>query len=226
MAGRIARLAAIVALALSGNVALADDTAPVPATDATPAAPATLPTPAPVIPPAPSGPIVTMQTSMGTITIALDAVHAPVTVANFVRYAREKHFDGTVFYRVEPGFVIQAGSYDAAGKYKGGQHKPIALEANNGLLNKRGAIAMARDEPPASADAEYFINLADNPSLNPAPGDTANKTGYAVFGMVTGGLDVVDAIGATPTHGGKGPFPDAAPVTPVVIQKVTIVNAP
>jgi cyclophilin family peptidyl-prolyl cis-trans isomerase len=214
-------MAMVMAAALSSGGAWADDTTPAvpPAPDA--AAPVTQPAP-----PAPVGPIATLQTSMGTITIALDAVHAPATVANFVRYAREKHFDGTVFYRVEPGFVIQAGSYDAAGKYKGGQHKPIPLEANNGLLNKHGAIAMARDEPPASADAEYFINLADNPSLDPAPGDTANKTGYAVFGMVTGGLDVVDAIGTTPTHGGKGPFPDAAPVTPVVIQKVTITNAP
>ena len=174
--------------------------------------------------PAPTnGPTATIETSLGTIIVALDAVHAPATVANFVRYAREGHFDGTVFYRVEPGFVIQAGSYLPDGSFKGGIHAAIPLEANNGLHNLYGAIAMARGDDPASADAEFFIDLADNTgALDPAPGDMANKTGYAVFGVVASGMDVLSAIAAVPL-GGKGPFPPTStPATPVVITKVTI----
>lgn len=206
-------LCLVAGLTLFGGAAFADDV---------PVAPAPV-APVPVAPP--SGPVATMETSLGTITITLDTVHAPVSVANFVRYARDRHFNGTVFYRVEPGFVIQAGSYTADGHFKGGVRPPIALEANNGLHNARGTIAMARGDAPVSADAEFFINVADNGyALDAAPADTANKTGYAVFGQVTGGLDVVDAINAVPTHGGVGPFPDAAPVTPVTILKVTIAD--
>lgn len=170
----------------------------------------------------PGWPQVTLKTSAGNIVIQLDAEHAPATVANFERYVKEKHFDRTVFYRVEPGFVIQGGSYKADGSYRGGVHAPIPLEANNRLKNRRGAVAMARGDDPASADAEFFIDLADNPDLDQAPGDGANKTGYAVFGYVVSGMDVVDKIAAVPL-GGKGPFPpDATPLEPVVIQKATL----
>jgi len=163
-----------------------------------------------------------VETSLGTIVIALDRVHAPATVDNFIRYAKEGHFDGTVIYRVVPGFVIQAGSYEADGKQRG-VHAPIALES--GLSNVRGAVAMARDgDVPASATAEFFIDLDDynSTALDPKPGDAPGKTGYAVFGHVTAGMNVVDKIAATPLAGGKGPFPEAAPATPVTITKVTV----
>jgi cyclophilin family peptidyl-prolyl cis-trans isomerase len=165
---------------------------------------------------------VSMQTSMGEIVLELDREHAPATVENFLRYAKEGHFDGTIFYRIEPGFVIQAGSQGADG---GGRavHEPIPLEANNGLKNVRGAISMARDAEPRSAQAEFFIVLADNPGLDPTPDDMENKTGYAVFGHVIMGMDVVDAIAGVPL-GGPGPFPGRAPLTPILINNVAPVN--
>jgi peptidyl-prolyl cis-trans isomerase A (cyclophilin A) len=166
-----------------------------------------------------------IATSLGTITIALDRAHAPATVENFIRYAREGHFNGTAVYRVVPGFVIQAGSIEADGKERGA-HAPIALESGNGLSNARGAVAMARSDEPASATAEFFIDLADNSAgLDPKLGAAPNTTGYAVFGHVTQGMDVVDKIAATPLAGGTGPFPDAAPKAPVVIKTVTVSEA-
>ena len=161
-------------------------------------------------------------TSLGTISVALDRAHAPATVDNFIRYAREGHFDGTVVYRVVPYFVIQAGSIEASGKSREA-HAPIPLESGNGLGNVRGSVAMARGDDTASATAEFFINLEDNGAgRDPKPGAAPNKTGYAVFGHVVGGMDVVDKIAAVPTGNGKGPFPDAEPVTAVVIVKVTV----
>ncbi|HEY7976619.1 MAG TPA: peptidylprolyl isomerase [Rhizomicrobium sp.] len=172
-----------------------------------------------------AGPQATIETSLGAITVALDPVHAPLTVANFIRYAKEKHFDGTVIYRVVPGFVLQMGSYEADGKPRR-THAPIPLEANNGLSNVRGTLAMAHGDMPASATAEFFINLSDNSaSLNHEAGDTGDTTGFAVFGQVTSGMDVADKIAAV-ALGGVGPFANAAPVTPVVIEKVTIAEAP
>jgi cyclophilin family peptidyl-prolyl cis-trans isomerase len=162
------------------------------------------------------------DTSLGSFTVTLDAAKAPVTVANFLAYAKEGHFDGTCVYRVAPGFVIQMGSYDAAGNERPAR-APIALESANGLHNVRGTLSMARNDDPGSATAEFFINLSDNTdSLDPKPGDTPNATGYAVFATVTGGMDTVDRIAASVLNGGKGPFPDAAPAFPVVINKVTI----
>jgi cyclophilin family peptidyl-prolyl cis-trans isomerase len=163
----------------------------------------------------------TIETSLGTITVSLDATHAPNTVANFVRYAREGHFDGTVIYRVVPGFVLQMGSYDSKGNAKS-THAPIALETATGLTNARGTLSMARAEP-NSATAEFFINLSDNASLDPAAGAPPNTTGYAVFGRVTGGMDVVDKVAAVPLGGAAGPFPpEASPLQPVTITKVTV----
>jgi peptidyl-prolyl cis-trans isomerase A (cyclophilin A) len=177
------------------------------------------------VPQASAGPQASIETSLGTITVALDPVHAPLTVANFVRYAKEKHFDGTVIYRVVPGFVLQMGSYEADGSPRP-THTGIPLEANNGLSNLRGTLSMARNDDPASGTAEFFINLADNSaSLNHDASDGGNNTGYAVFGDVISGMDVVDKIAAVPL-GGVGPFADAAPLTPVVIEKVSIIDAP
>lgn len=173
-------------------------------------------------PPPPTVPVV-MHTSMGDIVLTLDRVHAPRTVANFLRYIRENHFDDTKFYRIVPGFVIQAGSLGTDG-FGRPDHEPIPLEANNGLKNVRGAIAMARSSDPMSAQAEYFIVLADRPDLDQSPDDMENKTGYAVFGRVTSGMDVVDKIAGV-TLGGTGPFGPAAPLDPVIIQKMEVLSA-
>jgi cyclophilin family peptidyl-prolyl cis-trans isomerase len=162
-----------------------------------------------------------IETSLGSFTITLDRSNAPKSVANFIAYAREGHYDGTIIYRVAPGFVIQMGSFEASGTARP-THAPIALESANGLKNVRGTVAMARQADPASATAEFFVNLTDNPDLDPKPDAAANAGGYAVFGRVSGGMDVVDKIAAVPL-GGEGPFPPSAtPATPVVIRKVTI----
>ncbi|GAA0550579.1 cyclophilin family peptidyl-prolyl cis-trans isomerase [Rhizomicrobium palustre] len=167
------------------------------------------------------------ETNVGNFTILLEDAKAPQTVANFIRYAKKGHFNGTQFYRIVPGFVIQAGSMGADGKWRQTM-KPIGMETATGLSNTRGTIAMARDEKPLSTQAEFFINLADTNAqgLDPKPGDAPNTTGYAVFGHVTSGMDVVDAIAGTPIGGGKGPFPANYPKTQVVIKKVTIGVAP
>lgn len=166
---------------------------------------------------------VRIETTLGNITLKLDHARAPVTVDNFLRYVREGHFNHTVVYRVVPGFVIQAGSYGAEGEAKA-VRAPIVLESGNGLKNLRGSVAMARSGEPASATAEFFIDLADNPALDAAPDAAPRTTGYAVFGQVTSGMAVADRIASVPT-GGKGPFPGAAPTTPVMIEKATIINA-
>jgi len=170
-----------------------------------------------------TGPKLLISTSMGDITLQLDSVRAPKSVANVLRYAREKHYDNTAFYRVAHGFVIQMGSFDANGKGRGIHPGPVPLEANNGLSNLRGTVAMARAEAPDSATAEFFINLADNTPLNHEAADPGNNTGYAVFGQVISGMDVVDAIGQVPT-GDNGPMPGQAPVTPIVVKKVSLLK--
>jgi len=165
-------------------------------------------------------PKVLIETSLGDITLQLDNAHAPATVDNFLRYARAGHFDATVVYRVVPGFVIQMGSYDADGNARP-VGAPVALEANNGLRNLRGAVAMAREDDPNSATAEFFIDLADNSSLDHHADDPGNTTGYAVFGKVIAGMDVVDKIAGV-ALGDRGPMPGAAPVDPVIIRKVSV----
>jgi cyclophilin family peptidyl-prolyl cis-trans isomerase len=162
-----------------------------------------------------------IQTSMGDIVIALDAEQAPKTVANFIAYAKSGHFNGTVVYRVVPGFVVQMGSVDAKGHGRK-LRAPIPLETAGGLKNVRGAVAMARGDKTASAQAEFFIDLADNAPLDPKLQDAPNTSGYAVFGQVVGGMEVADAIAKVPLGGGVGPFPDAMPKTPVKILKVSI----
>lgn len=179
-------------------------------------------TPAPSNPPM-TGPRILISTSMGDITVQLDAVRAPKSVANVLRYVREKHYDNTAFYRVAKGFVIQMGSFDAKGKGRGIHPGPVPLEANNGLSNLRGAVALGRGDAPDSATAEFFINLADNTPLDHKADDPGNTTGYAVFGQVISGMDVVDAIGSVPT-GDNGPMPGQAPVTPIIVKKVTLLK--
>lgn len=167
-------------------------------------------------------PDILMQTSLGDITLELDHAHAPKTVDNFLRYVSEGHYDGTLVYRVAPGFVIQAGSYDPATGTMRPTHDPIPLEAGNGLSNARGTIAMARENDPNSATAEFFINLADNARLDRLPDDADGTTGYAVFGHVITGMEVVDKIAAMPLGRG-GPMPGAFPADPVKIIKVSVI---
>jgi cyclophilin family peptidyl-prolyl cis-trans isomerase len=190
------------------------------AQDAPPAAAA--PEPPPAAPQEPP-PRVSLQTSMGQIVLELNKERAPVTVANFLRYVMEGHFNNTVIYRVVPRFVIQGGSVGADGNGKP-VHDPIPLEANNGLPNVRGTITMARASDPASATAEFFINLVDNPGLNQEMGDTNNQTGYAAFGRVVTGMETVDLITQLPLGGGYGPFPGNAPLIPVIIRSATILD--
>jgi peptidyl-prolyl cis-trans isomerase A (cyclophilin A) len=159
---------------------------------------------------------VKMSTSMGDIVLELDAAKAPKSVENFVQYAKDHHYDGTIFHRVIDGFMIQGGGFgiDMAQKPT---RPPIPLESANGLKNDRGTIAMARTNAPHSATSQFFINIKDNPNLN-APLPDGN--GYAVFGKVTSGMDVVDKIRTTAV-GNKGGHQNV-PVTPITINKVTI----
>jgi cyclophilin family peptidyl-prolyl cis-trans isomerase len=167
-----------------------------------------------------------VETSLGTFTIMLDRTNAPKSVANFISYAKERHFDGTTIYRIAPGFVIQMGSIEANGNSRP-VHAPIPLESANGLKNVRGTLSMARQSAPATATAEFFVNLADNPDLDPDAGAAPNTTGYAVFGRVSDGMDVVDKIAAVPLGGAQGPFPPSAtPMSPVLIKKVTVIDSP
>ena len=149
-----------------------------------------------------SNPQVQLKTTKGDILIELKPTEAPKTVANFLSYVEAGFFNGTIFHRVIPGFMVQGGGFETSMKQKAIQQPPIENEADNGLLNVRGSIAMARTQDPHSATAQFFINLVDNHFL-----DHSNKTmqgwGYAVFGQVLNGLEVVDDI-ATVTTGRRG----------------------
>jgi len=162
--------------------------------------------------------MVKLQTTKGDIVIELDKEHAPTTTANFLEYVKAGHYDGTVFHRVINGFMIQGGGMDKTMKERSTK-APIQNEADNGLKNKAYTIAMARTGDPHSATAQFFINVADNGFLD----HTAKNPqgwGYAVFGKVVKGQDVVDAIKAVPTMT-KG-FHENVPVVPVVIEKATV----
>jgi cyclophilin family peptidyl-prolyl cis-trans isomerase len=168
-----------------------------------------------------TGPKLLISTSMGDITLQLDAARAPKSVANVLRYVREKHYDGTAMYRVVKGFVDQMGSFDAKGQGRGIDPGGVKLEADNGLKNLRGAVALAHGDDPNSASADFFINVADLPSLDKS--DTS--VGYAVFGQVADGMDVVDKINLVPV-GDNGPMKGQAPVDPIIIKKVSIIGEP
>ncbi|MCU0294154.1 MAG: peptidylprolyl isomerase [Thermoanaerobaculaceae bacterium] len=165
---------------------------------------------------------VRLETSKGVIVLELDPVKAPITVNNFLDYVKAGQYEGTVFHRVIPGFMIQGGGYTADLARKE-TREPIVNEAANGLKNLKGTIAMARTGEVNSATAQFFINLADNAFLD-HQNNTDQGFGYCVFGKVVEGMQVVDAIGGTPT-GAAGPFGKDVPKTPVVIKKVTLVGA-
>lgn len=147
-------------------------------------------------------PVVVMKTSEGTIEITLDPTHAPITTKNFLSYVDDKFYDGTIFHRVIPGFVDQGGGFTTDGTQKPTK-PPITNEAANGLHNTRGTISMARTNKPDTATSQFFLNLVDNSSkLDPGG---VSPEGYAVFGKITKGLDVMDKIAAVPTGPGDVP---------------------
>ena len=163
--------------------------------------------------------MIKLHTNFGVIAIELDEDKAPESAKNFLAYAQAGHYDNTVFHRVIPGFMIQGGGFEPGMKQKPCQD-PIKNEADNGLKNDAYTVAMARTSDPHSATAQFFINIKDNDFLNfTAP--TASGWGYAVFGKVVGGTDVVDKIKAVKT-GRKG-FHDDVPVEDVVIEKAVLV---
>ena len=160
----------------------------------------------------------TIETSLGTITLALNEEKSPATVANFAQYARDGHYDGTIFHRVIDGFMIQGGGFTKEMNQKP-TREPIRNEAVNGLKNRRGTISMARTMVVDSATSQFFINVADNDFLDfSAP--TPQGYGYAVFGEVVDGMEVVDAIAKVKTgfFGAHQNVPD----TPIVIKKITV----
>jgi len=162
-------------------------------------------------------PRVRVVTSMGDFVIELYPDRAPITVANFLRYVREGQYTNTLFHRVIANFVIQGGGHDATTFQLKPTHTPIPNESGNGLQNKRGMVGLARANAPHSGNCQFYINLVDNPELDPLP----TRWGYAVFGKVVEGMDVVDRIGVTPT-GSMGPFKSDAPLKPVVIEKIEL----
>jgi len=146
---------------------------------------------------------VQLETNKGNIVIELNEKAAPITVKNFLTYINDGHYDGTVFHRIIDGFMIQGGGFDEAGNEKE-TRAPIKLESKNGLDNDRGTIAMARTNDPNSATSQFFINSVDNDFLNYAPGND----GYAVFGKVVEGMDVVDEIAKVETDSNDKPLED------------------
>ena len=152
--------------------------------------------------------------------LELDADKAPATVANFLEYAQSGHYDGTIFHRVISNFMVQGGGFDTDMCQKG-THEPIENEANNGLKNDRGTIAMARTMDPHSATAQFFINVSDNDFLN-FSGENMQGWGYAVFGRVVEGEDVLDKIRVVPT-GSQAGHQDV-PTDPIVIESVTVLS--
>ena len=164
-------------------------------------------------------PNVILHTNHGAITVELFEDKAPESVKNFLQYARDGHYDGTLFHRVIPNFMVQGGGFDTDFNQKS-TRDPITNEADNGIENTRGTLAMARTNDPHSATSQFFINVTDNSFLNHRSKASGQTWGYAVFGQVVDGMDVVDAIRQVPT-GSQG-FHQDVPTEPVVIERVEI----
>jgi len=161
---------------------------------------------------------VRFETTLGAFTVEVDPVRAPLTAASFLQYVGDQHYDGTIFHRAIGNFVIQGGGYlpDGAEKpVRGG----VPNESGNGLSNRRGTVALARTGDPHSGTSQFYVNVADNIALDPSPA----RWGYAVFGRVIEGMDVVDRIASVAT-GSSGPFEEDAPLQPVVISTARIVG--
>lgn len=165
-----------------------------------------------------AAPQVQFQTSLGDFVVEVYPDKAPKTVENFLRYVKDKQYDGTIFHRVIPNFMVQGGGYNAKYDEKI-TRPPVPLEALNGLKHETGTIAMARTNDPNSAKAQFFVNVKENPFLNAkGPSD-----GYTVFGRVVSGMETIQKIKDVPTGSG-GPFPTDVPKTPVVINTATLVK--
>ena len=169
-----------------------------------------------------ANPVVEMRTSLGAMRIELYADKAPKSVANFLQYVKDGHYDGLLFHRVIDGFMIQGGGLRPDFSEKKGTRPPIENEAGNGLKNEIGTVAMARTSNPHSATAQFFINVANNGFLDFREASPAGY-GYAVFGKVTQGMDVVMRIAHSPTGAG-GPFPTDVPRQPVTIESITLIS--
>jgi cyclophilin family peptidyl-prolyl cis-trans isomerase len=167
-----------------------------------------------------SPPRVRVTTNMGQFVIELYPERAPLSVANFLRYVREGHYTDTLIHRVVGNFVIQGGGHAASDMQLRPNHEAIVNESGNGLQNKRGAVGLARGEAPHSGNSQFYVNISDNPDLDPV----ATRWGYAVFGKVVEGMDVIDRIGAVAT-GSVGTFKSDAPLKPIIIQKIEEVEA-
>ncbi|WP_349255310.1 peptidylprolyl isomerase [Spectribacter hydrogenoxidans] len=165
-----------------------------------------------------TNPMVRMDTSLGEIRIEMFADQAPKTVDNFLTYVRDGFYDGTIFHRVIPGFVIQGGGFTEDFDRKS-TRDPIRNEADNGLDNERGTLSMARTSDPNSATSQFFVNLSDNKPLDQGPGNA----GYAVFGRVVAGMEVIDKIAALPT-GAAGPFRQDAPQETALIESAEVIE--
>lgn len=197
-----------------------------PAGDATRPGPATAPATTPATAPAgPPPPRVTLTTTMGVIEITLDPVGAPKTSAHMLRLFQSGHYVGAAVYRIEPGFIIQLGDLDASWTHRWpppplvpGTTVELETATNR---HGRGTVSLARGDDPNSGMSTFYFDLAENSSLNATPGARPNTTGYATFGRVTAGMEVLDAIEAVPRAPTGGPFPGKAPVTPIVILSVT-----
>lgn len=170
-----------------------------------------------------AGPRVELKTSAGTIVLELYPDKAPLTVKNFLQYVKDGYYDGTIFHRVIPGFMIQGGGFTPQFREKPAR-KPVRNEAASGLRNTVGTVAMARTSDPHSATAQFFINVADNDSLN-FRFPTQEGYGYSVFGKVTKGMDIVRRIEKVPTGPGPAPHRDV-PVKPVVIESARVLEPP
>ena len=166
-----------------------------------------------------AAPKVRVDTSLGSFVIALELERAPLSTANFLEYARSGHYDKTIFHRVVAGFVVQGGGYSLSGREKPIRPE-IANESRNGLLNRRGTVALARLAGPDTAASQFFVNLVDNAALDPPP----EGWGYTVFGSVVEGMDVVDRIGAV-TTGAYGFFDTEAPLEPVMLIRTEILES-
>ena len=166
---------------------------------------------------------VQLETSLGTVDLVLNKSKAPGTVENFLAYAEEGYYNRLIFHRVVPGRLIQGGGYTKR-LYERARRDPIQNEADNGLKNLRGTIAMARNQDPHSAQSQFYINIKDNEELDHQGKELRLQWGYAVFGEVTSGLDVVEAIAAVPSAP-QGQFDRHVPVDPVFIIDVRVVDA-
>lgn len=166
-----------------------------------------------------SNPMIVLHTNLGDITIEVFDDKAPITAENFIQYVQDGFYDGTIFHRVIPGFVIQGGGFTTEYKQADGLRAPIENESDNELGNERGTLSMARTSNPDSATSQFFINLTNNPPLNYKPG----QPGYAVFAKVTDGMDIVDQIATIPT-GPAGPFGQDVPQETVVIESAEVIS--